>query len=308
MLVSVIMLYFAIKFMPFGKKVLLLLVALPISVEGFVSMSPDALTISAVFLFIAYVLKLFNEKDKKITLKDKVILFGLSIVIALCKIVYLPIVGLLLILPKEKFKTKKEQIITIGIIMGTAILANLAWLVFSTTYLVTFRGGDSKYQLVNILSHPIQYIIMLFNTININSGSYLYSAFGGEIGWDEYVKLQWIVPIVFGGLYIFFSASDIELKNRFNKYQQIIIGLIVLAVVVLIFTSLYIQWTAMFSSEISGVQGRYFIPILPLISLVVLNKLKLKNEYTEEVKLKMLGITIWLTYIYVFLTIVINNL
>ena len=308
MIVSIILLYFAVKLIPYGKKILLVLACIPISVEGFVSMSSDALTIAATFLFIAYVLKLFAEKEVKINSKDKMILFILSIVIALCKIVYLPIVGLLLILPKEKFKSKKEQFLTIGIIMGIAVIANLAWLAISSTYLVTFRGGSSKEQLIKLLLNPIQYLQILFNTINIYGTQYIYGMFGGEPGWNEYLKLYVIVPMTFGMLYLFLSCTDDEIKNKFNKYQTIVIVLIVLAVVALIFTSLYIQWTSVSSDVIKGVQGRYFIPILPLLSIGILSKLKLSNNYDKNLMKKFIGITILIIYVYVFLTLLVSNM
>ena len=308
MIITAVILYMALKCMPFGKNILLLLMCIPIAVEGFSSMSPDAMTISVVFLFIAYVLKLFSQKDKKITRKDKIYLFIMSIVIALCKIVYIPVVGLLLILPKDKFKTRKEQFWTVGLIIGLALTANLIWLAISNMYLVTFRGGNSKYQIANLLSNPIEYMQMLFNTINLYGKEYLYSMFGGELGWDEYVKINSIVPIAFGGMYLLFSTSEEDIKNRFTTYQKVIMVLIILAIVGLIFTSLYVQWTPLTYDYIAGVQGRYFIPILPLISLAILSAIKVKNSYKEESKLKFLGISILVLYIYVFLTIAMYNL
>lgn len=305
---TILILYFAIKLIPFGKKTLLVLICIPIVLEGFVSMSPDAITVSTSFLFIAYVLKLLNERDKKITVKDKVVLLILSIIIALCKIVYLPIVGLMLILPKEKFKTRKEQVLTIATIMGIAIIVNLGWLLVSATYLSTFRGGDSKYQLLSILQNPIEYVQRLFSTINLYGRDYIYLMFGGELGWNEYLKMHSIVPITLEILYLFFSCTEEDSKNRFNKFQTAIIVLISLAVIGLVFTSLYIQWTPVTYDIIYGVQGRYFVPILPLISIGILSKLKIKNNYTEENKLKVLGITILILYTYVFLNTFLTNL
>lgn len=304
MLITAVILYFALKNMPFGKKILLILICLPISIESFTSMSSDGITNAVAFFFTAYVLKLFNEKDKKLSIKNKVILLISAIVIALCKIVYLPIVGLLLILPKNKFKNRKDKTATIGIIMGIAIIANITWLVISMSYLATYKNGNSAYQIMNILTNPIEYLQTLFNTINMYGGNYLYSLFGGEIGWNEHVKLYSIVPIVLGGLYTFFAVTDEEIKNKFSTYQKTIIILILIAIAGLIFTSLYIQWTPLFTYDyILGVQGRYFIPIMPLLALGVLNNFKVKNEYTEETKLKVIGISILVIYIFVFLTL-----
>ena len=308
MIITACILYLSIIIIPYGKKILLLLMCIPISVEGFTSMSPDALTISIAFLFVAYVLKLFNEKEIKITLKDKIVLLCMAIVLSLCKIVYLPIVGLLLILPKDKFKTRKEQMITIGGIIGIATLINISWLIVSASYLVTFRDGDSKIQLAYILQHPIKYIEMLLYTLNIETGKYFYSMFGGELGWDEYMQTYSCVPAILGVLYVFFASTEKDIKDIFNLYQKVIIWLIILAIVFLIFTSLYIQWSPVENTVITGVQGRYFIPILPLVAFSMLNNFKVKNDYKEEYKLKMIGITLLLTYLYVFLSIIVENI
>lgn len=73
-LCSFILLYFAIKIIPFGKRIMLLLTCIPVCANSLASMSTDALTISVAYLLIAYVLKLINEKQKKIELKEKIIL------------------------------------------------------------------------------------------------------------------------------------------------------------------------------------------------------------------------------------------
>lgn len=126
MIFCYVILYYAIKLMPFGKELLLIAMSIPIAIEGFTSMSPDGMTISMSLLLIAYVLRLVYSKEiMKIAWKQKVILATISIVLALCKIVYLPLVGLVLLLPKEKFYSRKDQILTIGGIMLLAIVANL---------------------------------------------------------------------------------------------------------------------------------------------------------------------------------------
>ena len=57
-------LYRAIKIMPIGKKIMLLPLMLPITIEGIASMSADGFTNSIAFLFIAYIFKEIYSKDK----------------------------------------------------------------------------------------------------------------------------------------------------------------------------------------------------------------------------------------------------
>lgn len=72
-IISVILLYKAIKMMPFGKKILLLASMIPIAIEGFSTLSSDGFTIAICYFFIAYILNLaFNKDIKLLSKKHKI--------------------------------------------------------------------------------------------------------------------------------------------------------------------------------------------------------------------------------------------
>lgn len=278
---SIIILYLAIKITPFGKKILLFVSYIPIALEGFTSMSPDAITISIAFLLIAYVLRLaFNDEVKEIRTKEKVILGVLASVIALCKIVYVPIVFIIFIIPWQKFKNKKDKIISLSAVSIIAVVLNFIWLIIASKYVAEFRGGDSKLQLIQIISNPINYLNVLINTININGYSYINSLFGGQLGWGELVNLRFIVPFALFIEILFIGIADNSIKNRFKPVQMAVICIISLIITGLIFTSLYIQWTSVGNDIIEGVQGRYFLPILPLL-ILPFAYLKIESKYKD---------------------------
>ena len=227
MIIAIFLLYAAIKIMPFGKLGMLISMCFPIAIEGFTSMSPDAITISVAYLFTAYVLNIVFNKEKKVRKVDVFVLAVLSILISLCKIVYLPLVGLLLLIPREKFKTRKQQVLTVGIIMAVSIIANLVWLGVSSMYLSMYKDGNSGDQLSTLLHNPIEYLQRLFTTISVFGGDYIYSLLGLELGWNEFAYMYTLFPLLFGLLFIYANTSDESVKVRFTKYQNIIIGLII---------------------------------------------------------------------------------
>ena len=281
MIFSILLIYWAIKKIPFGKKILLILSFIPIAIEGFSSLSPDAMTISMAFFYIAYILSLaFNKKDHIIDWKNIAVLAILSVIMAMCKIVYLPLILLLFIIPKEKFKNEKKikNIIFIGAI---AVVLNLIWLMIAGIYLSHFREGDSAVQVISILTHPIKYLQNCLYTLNLNGQDYIYSMFGGELGWGELVQLNSIIPYVLALILIWITITDQTIKDKFKLYQKVWICLTIIAVIGLIFTSLYVQWTTIGSDSILGIQGRYFIPILPLIALIIGSQLKVQTNYNE---------------------------
>ncbi len=310
MIVSILIIYFAIKIIPFGKKLLLIPAMIPIAIEGFSSLSPDALTISISFLYIAYIMYLAFNKNKYVGIKEKIILLVLSIIIALCKIVYIPLVGLILIIPKEKFKNKtnKSKIINFIVIAGIALAINLTWLAISSRYLAIFREGDSKVQVLLALKNPFKFIQLLLYTIDINANKYLLSLYGAELGWGELIQLNSLLPYILLIIYAFVALTDDELKNKFKTYQLVWIMLVTLAIIGLIFTSLYVQWTTVGSTSILGVQGRYFLPILPLVMIILGAIIKLKSFYKIEKVDKFVEISLLVLNIYTIAQIIIVHL
>lgn len=307
MIFCLMLVYLAIKITPIGKKTILLISLFPLSIEAFSSMSPDGMTIGIILLFIAYVLKL-KFGDELVKKKDIVILTILSIGIALCKIVYIPIVLLMLIVPKEKFKESKYKYITLIPIIIISFFINLLWLKIANSFLTLSSAGDSSNKVTQILKNPIKYLQTVLYTINYYGDSYVNTLFGSVLAWGEYVKLYYIVPFTFGMLFLFDSTTSKSLKNKFNKFDIILIVCICIVIVGLIFTSLYVQWTdANESNTIQGVQGRYFIPIMFLVA-IILSNMKINTEYKEENITKAIGILGIILQVYIMLSIMIIHM
>ncbi len=187
-----------------------------------------------------------------------------------------------MLLPREKYKSKKEHIITNVIIIGISLLSNLIWLGIASGYLVEYKDGAPGIKLQLLLSNPIEYIEMLLSTISVYLREYLEQLFGIGVGADLHIKLYSFLPILMFVAYMFESITDNSLKDKFTRFQKTIMILISLATTGLIFTSLYIQWGAINNIYISGIQGRYFFPILPLVSFWVGNNKKITSSYNEE--------------------------
>lgn len=101
--------YYIIKLMPFGKLLMLVYLFNPMLIHQAVSISGDSITNSSILLFIAYTLNiLYNENP--ISKKTKVLYILLAIAMSISKNVYFPIVGLaLLLFSRKKLSRKKRQ-------------------------------------------------------------------------------------------------------------------------------------------------------------------------------------------------------
>ncbi len=264
----VTVIYFAIKFIPTGKSLICLLMLSPISLQAAASCQIDAFTNAAIIGMIAFVF----YKMKNPTLlsrREKIVAVALSIALALSKIVYLPICLLLILLPKSCFKSRKDKIIKLIALISVATILNLVWLIIASGYLIEFQPGvDSPAQVHFILSHPLDYLAVVFRTYANNGLGFLLDSLGPKLGYFHIdISRTYIVSLLLFLFYAYLSENKEQLK--LTPRQKVFITVVLLMVVALISTSLYVQWTALEAATINGLQGRYFTALMPLAFFLI---------------------------------------
>ena len=279
--------YFCIKLIPSNKILIFLISLLPMCFQQAISSSPDAMTIAcaiSIFTFVSYFLK---NKKKKFTKKEVCIMWTLTILMSMLKIVYIPICFLLILIPKEKFGDNKKKYIHLACLFLVAILMNIIWLKISFNFIVeTNPGVNSTKQVKYILNNPLLYVSIFFNSFVYEFDTLLYCMLGSNLGW---LNIEVNRVYLFGLMLLLFFVSlyDGDTKLYDSKFK-LVSCLIVISVITLIFTSLYVQWNPVANSKITGVQGRYFLPIL----LFILSMLRINSKYNFKNKMK---------YIYLFM-------
>ncbi len=195
---------------------------------------------------------------------------------ALAKAVYIPLVLMCLIIPKEKFPSIWLYRILWGAIVavflaamcGFIIPVMIATLQNATGQLTDGRiqGSDQVLQMQTVFRHLPSYLKMLFKDLLQMSGELI----TGHAGLANFGRLQelesgfsfitvaWFLVVMLGHQ----KREAFVLKRRY-KYG---LFLLCACVAVLIATSMYLAATAVGAESISGVQGRYFYPLfLPLL-------------------------------------------
>ena len=275
--VWVLLVYFAIKILPKFKKIAVFVMLLPITLQEATSLSPDALTIGLSVFLVSYILYLAYGGVEKLSKKDYWFLAISALVIGFCKIVYLPLIFLMLVIPWTKFGTRKRKWVFLSCLIGLAIILNLVWLAISSRYLLEYRDGvDSKAQLIGIVSNPLRYLMVMFRTVNASGQGWLTNLLGTTLGSFSFYLPYAIFPLSYAVAIILFAQRDESVKLK--KYDRTIFLSIFVVIMVGIFTSLYMQWTAVGAEVIDGIQGRYFLPILMLVPVIICRK-KITKKY-----------------------------
>lgn len=147
---------------------------------------------------------------------------------------------------------------------------------------------------------------MIIYSINQNLHTYILTAFGDGLEWNETIKMPVMAMILFV-CSLGILTLDNSIKNKLKKDQIVLIVLVVIVISGLIFCSLYVQWTYTESIEIQGIQGRYIIPVLPLLFLL-LGNIKLKSEITDIRLTKIIVLLLLIVILYTVLSIVIYHI
>ena len=102
----------------------------------------------------------------------------------------------------------------------------------------------------------------------------------GIFGWLEYGSS--IIPLVM--IFLFAKICFQESGISINKIDKVLIFMMIAGIYAVTCFAMYISWTPVGSAEIQGVQGRYFIPMFALASLLFTS-----SENSRTVQQKHIG-------------------
>lgn len=287
----------ALKIIPFGKRILFLIMTFPLTLQEMISMSPDGFTIAISLFFIAYILNLCYGK-KKVNYKDIAILSIVGLIISLCKIVYVVLLLLLLMIPNDKFKSKKQLIGVKGGLLLIAGILNVIWLKISMGFLVDFNPGvNSPEQIKFILCNIYDYFVIVIRTIIYKGASEFVPGMIGSSMGALNIPTNSIAWFTIALLFVYELCNCFDRKIEVHKYDCAILLVTFILGCGLIVTSLYVQWTPVANEIINGIQGRYFTPLISIFAYFVIfvHQQKL-NLSVSQIKIKERG-----TYYYMLI-------
>lgn len=307
--------YYAIKLIPACKYFLATFLLIPKVMYISTTMSGDVFTNAVIILYISYIFYLINKKQK-LNAKEKIILIILQPLVAINKLVYLPICFLVLLLPKACFKGKKNSLIFKISLIIFALIVSFSWLKISSSFLES-SVPTTKQQINYIINNPISYSKTLILESIHNFKNWSLDIVGGYMEWGANFSLNQVISI-YVYLVLLFSYIFETNKTNLKPFQKLFILVIFICVVVLIETALYVQWSSQLDgigkNKITGVQGRYFTPIFILLILVLSHKFKFidkflkKFESNKKFSFYALGYLMILWQIPTLLSIIVRNI
>lgn len=273
LLVNFLILIFAINLIKKHRMLLLAVIFIPIFLQQAISYSYDGLLNALCILVIAYGIR-FLTMDVVVRRRDLLIITLALVFIGLIKLPYILVVTPLLFVKSEKFS--KYRFIKWLLLFGLMAGALLSYVLSSRIEAIGGDGmlmlnpGDSDrgLPLSSLWAHPLGVIKMFLRTLGRFKIFYITSTIG-FFGWF-YFSLDFIIILAYIVFLVIVTMSDSE--NRLKKSSRFWILLAIIALMGSFFLVMYLNWTPKGYDVIDGVQGRYFLPAIPVLMFALMPK------------------------------------
>lgn len=261
---AIFLLSLAVRCSPMFKPGFMVAGLLPMSLYLYASLSPDAMVISSAFLFTALALRAHVEK--KWAPRDFVTAVVCATIFCSIKVVYAPLLLISLVMAfKSEFRGQALRVQVVLVVIPIAITA--AWLHAVSGVIVPVKTGTSvAAQMQYVAAHPLRFLQAARHGFLWN-GFYFFTTIG-VLGWLT-VKLpamSYVLPIIAFSISVF-SLSPVKPVRPTAVFLWW--GFLATSSIGLVMLALYLYWTVVAGVMVEGVQGRYFIPVIPLFGVVI---------------------------------------
>ena len=265
----ILIVYSAIKITPICKWGFALLGLMPMSLALASSLSADTMGISLSFLLISLILNYALSENKKINGKKVLLLCLLSFLLGLCKLVYIFIPFLFLLIPIKKFSSNKKYFASFFTIISCTFIGAVVWyLLVQNLYSPMLEHIKPHAQMQYMLIHPQCFIKVFLGSF---ANFFTFHSFVGNLGWLDN-SLPTIIVAAYFIVLILCGLTDNNKKISINLTQKVTAVIVLFMSILFVDMSMYIFWNKVGNSIIEGLQGRYFIPMSPLFLIFLYNK------------------------------------
>lgn len=280
------MVYLALRVLPAFRLPMLAIALTPMSLNLAASLSADAFTLGVSALLTACIFRLaLDDGIRSVGRRQGLAILVLTAVLALCKLNVWN--GLLpLLIPARKFGTRKRAFLFAAACVCAACMVAWAWANLNASAITAYRvarsahGAQVSDNLAFLLVHPGRFLTIAASTFISSLLAWLWE-FVGVFGWVT-VALPGPLFVIYIALLV--ATACAGEKVAFTTRQRAILASFVFLSVLSIHALLWVLQTDRQSLanalggpvEISGIQGRYFLPLaLPALAVIGNRKLRL---------------------------------
>jgi len=255
--VAIVLIALAMRVAPSFRNVIAATALLPMSLFEFASWSADALTIAVAILLIALMIEGGSTSA----------LIVFAFILGLCKPAYFLLALLVFAIPGRRMQAKAGVVIS----MTIATILSFAYAHTASFQQRTGLPIDPTAQLQCIVRDPMHFARVIAADLHLHFLYYIEGTIG-RLGLNELPLPAAIVVVEVLTL----VAAALASQRRLSVRVRVVAICIFAATAIGVMLSQYMIWSIACGDALEGVQGRYFLPIVPLALLAISwNRLRL---------------------------------
>ena len=272
----------ALKIAKYGKEILFCFLLLPLTINQCISVNQDAFCFVISFFAIAYWTRVrynVTRQKRRLSATELVCIISLFLILLSCK-AYVLVMSVFCILPwNEMYGISWGKIgvlfgalaITVAVGVGAMEIVGQGGYARHFMDALLGKADERSYSLMYFLNSPFDFVVLVARTVKEQAFTWFWDAFGSRLSWETYFSP--VYAILFATI-IYFAAKederDISSIPLWGKVLIIIVFLGFCGIVVI----RALSWTSIGRETIWGIQGRYFIPMLPTLYYIAIQKRK----------------------------------
>lgn len=269
-LAATALLGWAIARTPRGRWLLAGIALSPMAAALRASLSADALALAVAAAFLAAVAALAESEAPLAGRPELFSLLLASVALGLSKPVYAPLLAALLLIPGDRLPGRRRTWLALP--LGLALAGLAASLAIAARIGGRMRFDvaiDSRRQLALALQHPLDALGTLASDLVVHAPRYVAQALGHKLGWLD-APLPRVAVVTLGLGLVLLAALEIGSGPREPRARARLVATLAAAMggALAIELAQWIETTPLGAPGVEGVQGRYFLPLLPLCLLI----------------------------------------
>lgn len=280
--------FLAIRILPFGKWVMLVLALSPMALFQAATLNADGFNNAVSFLFIALLISVTIKPAKAIQWREILALTALCLAIGLSKPGAVAILPALWILPwRTAGSRKKVAVVIAGALLAIALTAAWSLIAVPQSHFASDGEQSLSQQVKLALANPLDFLQVFVSGV-WNSLPRYYLEWVGVYG-------HWLgsVPAAIYGLYPLAVLGAVLAEPGVKQFSgRARAGTIAAFLAALLATCVffYVLYYSPGSTSIGGVQGRYLTPFGPLLFLPLAGWLALPQRLARASRPLALGL------------------
>ena len=262
---------YAIAVIPTLKWAFVLIALLPVSLYNRSVLSADGAALSTALVITALCLRAAAGSTVGRVWER-------SLWMTLCALSKQPqIVFLLLELMVYRVKELPRQWLRISSVVLPSVILSPMWVVLVSAEVGAWRlqeeghhppeHFDPLWKLFYMWEHPYHFPLAAWRAVS-GWGDRLWRELIGIVGWQDILLPTWTY-LVLTALLFLVPLQKLQVSGATRARVAVISGLVVLSYVILVYLIFYLTYTPLDVDHVRGVQGRYFVIVLPVAAIFV---------------------------------------